>query len=192
MAALSFKKYIRLTRLRLLRMRGTPREVALGMAVGLFVGLMPILFQVPVAVVFAALLRCSKLAAAIGSLFSNPVTNIPIFYTTYLAGALVLGRDPNPAASVEKWVAAASDLQSPAQYLGSFVTLALSDYAAPLWVGAVVVGLPLGALGYWVTLQAVTAYRLKKLRMKAKNRARWIWDPEKGWHKPISSPLEKE
>ena len=73
-------------------LRGKPHEIALGMAIGVFVAITPTIpFHTVLAVSLAALVRGSKLAAALGVWVSNPLT-IPIFYYgSYRLGRFVLG-----------------------------------------------------------------------------------------------------
>lgn len=52
---------------RLLKIRGEPNQIALGFALGLFVGMSPTMgFQIVVAVSLAALLKWNKISTAIG------------------------------------------------------------------------------------------------------------------------------
>ncbi|MDZ7777337.1 MAG: DUF2062 domain-containing protein [Bacteroidales bacterium] len=52
---------------RFLRIRGTPQEIALGFALGLFVGMSPFLgFHMAIAVFLAALFEWNKISAAVG------------------------------------------------------------------------------------------------------------------------------
>jgi uncharacterized protein (DUF2062 family) len=73
-------------------LRCKPHEIALGMAVGVFIGITPTIpFHTILAVSLAVLVRGSKLAAALGVWVSNPVS-IPVFYYgSYRIGQLVLG-----------------------------------------------------------------------------------------------------
>jgi len=73
-------------------LRGKPHEIALGMAIGVFIGITPTLpLHTILAVSLALLARGSKLAAALGVWVSNPLS-IPIFYYgSYRIGRLVLG-----------------------------------------------------------------------------------------------------
>lgn len=73
-------------------LRGKPHEISLGLAVGVFIALTPTIpFHTVLAVALAALLRGSKLAAALGVWVSNPLT-IPLFYYgSYRLGKFVLG-----------------------------------------------------------------------------------------------------
>ncbi|UCG14675.1 MAG: DUF2062 domain-containing protein [Deltaproteobacteria bacterium] len=73
-------------------LRGKPREISLGIAIGVFIGITPTIpFHTVLAVSLAVLLRASKLAAALGVWVSNPLT-IPVFYYgSYRVGKFVLG-----------------------------------------------------------------------------------------------------
>lgn len=65
---------------KMLRLKSSPHEVALGLSLGVFVGLLPIIPLQTVTVLLLALaLRCSKLTALLGTLISNPL-NIPFLY----------------------------------------------------------------------------------------------------------------
>jgi uncharacterized protein (DUF2062 family) len=73
-------------------LRGKPHEIALGMAIGVFIGITPTIpLHTILAVSLALLVRGSKLAAGLGVWVSNPLS-IPIFYYgSYRIGQLVLG-----------------------------------------------------------------------------------------------------
>jgi uncharacterized protein (DUF2062 family) len=78
--------------LKFVRLKGNPNELALGMALGIFAGLLPILpFQTALAVALALLFRSSKITAAIGTWISNPLNWYFLYYYTYKVGAFVLG-----------------------------------------------------------------------------------------------------
>jgi uncharacterized protein (DUF2062 family) len=78
---------------KLLELRDKPEETARGLALGVFIGFLPINgFQVLVAITIAALTRVSKIAAAIGTHVTNPWTTIPILIIDYYVGCLILGR----------------------------------------------------------------------------------------------------
>jgi len=64
----------------MLRLKSSPHDIALGLSLGVFVGLLPIIpFQSLLVLILAVALRCSKLAALLGTLVSNPL-NIPFLY----------------------------------------------------------------------------------------------------------------
>ena len=80
---------------RMLRQRGTPRQLAAGLAVGVFCGLAaPYGLQI-LAIVLAALLfrQFNRIAALFGSMVSNPLT-IPFLYVFYYRfGQRLIGSD---------------------------------------------------------------------------------------------------
>lgn len=74
------------------KLQGNPHYIALGMAIGVFVGITPTIpFHTALAIVLAFVLRGSKPAAAIGVWIANPLT-IPLFYYgSYRVGVFFLG-----------------------------------------------------------------------------------------------------
>jgi len=75
------------------QLNGEPHYVAMGMAIGVFIGITPTIpFHTILAVLIAFICRGSKPAAMAGVWFSNPFT-IPFFYyASYKAGHFILGK----------------------------------------------------------------------------------------------------
>lgn len=78
------------------------RNVARGVALGLFVGFVLPLGQIVVAALLAATARGNLLVAAAATLVTNPFTFPPIYYAAYRTGSLLLkstggGPEANPA-----------------------------------------------------------------------------------------------
>ena len=89
---MKFQRRLKYYYLRLIRLRGEPHELALGMALGIFSGLMPILpFQTAVAVALAIFFKASKITAALGTWVSNPLNWYFLYYSSYKLGAYILG-----------------------------------------------------------------------------------------------------
>jgi uncharacterized protein (DUF2062 family) len=87
-----YRRSLKYLYLRCIRLRGHPRELALGMALGIFAGSMPILpFQTALAVFLALLFKGSKLAAALGTWISNPLNWYFLYFYSYKIGAWILG-----------------------------------------------------------------------------------------------------
>jgi uncharacterized protein len=77
---------------RLIRIRGTPHEIGMGMALGLYIGMTPLMgAHMVIAVFFAMMLKWNKLSAAIGVWVTNPLTALPIYGINYMVGAYVTG-----------------------------------------------------------------------------------------------------
>jgi len=111
------------------------RGVALGAAVGLFIGFAIPLAQILLAAAAAVFLRVNLPVAAAGTLVTNPLTVPPLYYGAYQLGAWATGS-----------TAAA--------------TLSLSDPAS-LWENIGTIGVPLFAgLGITATFSAAAAYLL--------------------------------
>lgn len=66
------------------------RSVAGGVALGLFIGFMPILGQIFVAAALAIWFRVNLPIAAMGVWVTNPLTIAPIYYFSYKVGAWIL------------------------------------------------------------------------------------------------------
>jgi uncharacterized protein len=89
---LNFKKYYYDIIARIKALKGTPHDIALGMGVGIFTAFTPTFpFQTFIAILIAFILRGSKAAAIIGSLFSNPITIPFIYLGAYKIGIMFTG-----------------------------------------------------------------------------------------------------
>ena len=146
---------------RFLKIRGTPREIALGFALGLFIGMSPFLgFQMAIAVFFAALFQWNKISSAVGVWISNPIT-VPIIYpVTYLLGAKVVGVEelhPFPKTMDMSWIL--EMLRSTPEII-SLMTL-----------GGILIGVPLAVAGYVFAFTAVNKYQEDIKRRIAERRA---------------------
>lgn len=92
----SVTRRLRYIYLRLTRLRGDPHELALGMALGIFAGMLPIIpLHIVVAVALALAFRASKITAAVGTCICNPVTIYPVYRYAYDLGSFILGFDHN-------------------------------------------------------------------------------------------------
>ena len=72
------------------------RGVALGVAIGVFFGLLIPIAQIPFSAATAIILRANVPAAAASTLVTNPVTFAPIYFAAYRLGIWVTGSDSRP------------------------------------------------------------------------------------------------
>jgi uncharacterized protein (DUF2062 family) len=80
---------------RFLKIRGRPREIALGFALGLFIGMTPFMgIQMASAAFLAELFKWNKFSAATGAWITNPLTAPLIYSINYLIGARLLENRP--------------------------------------------------------------------------------------------------
>lgn len=80
--------------------RFTRRSVALGVALGVFFGLLIPIAQIPLSAAAAIILRANIPTAMASTLVSNPVTYAPLYYTAYRLGSVFIGEEaPRPDAA---------------------------------------------------------------------------------------------
>jgi len=161
--------YIRRIYGRFLKIRGTPREISLGFALGLFIGFSPTMgIQIVLGVFIASLLKWSKITTAIGVQVTNPIT-APFVYTfTYFVGSKIMGLD-------KPFILMDMSLDS----LLTIIRQAPIIFAA-MTIGGVLVGLPTAVIGYFLVYRIMNRYQEKfkisirnstsKLRQRAKLR----------------------
>ncbi len=134
---------------RFLKIRGHPREISLGFALGLFVGMSPFMgLHTAIAVLLAALFKWNKISAAIAVWISNPFTAPVIYGLTYITGATVMSYE--------------NSYTLPQQFdLDALVDIIRSapDIIGVLIVGGLVMGIPLAAIGYFGAYFAIYEYR---------------------------------
>lgn len=147
---------------RFVKLRGDPREIALGFALGLFVGMTPTLgVQMIIAAFLAALLGWNKISAAAGVWITNPFTAPFIYSFNYWVGARLL--------SMAKPYHHAAHLEAK----GFLYILKKTPHVlGAMTLGGVVIGFPVAVLGYWLALRAIYSYRrnVKKRIEKARKR----------------------
>jgi uncharacterized protein (DUF2062 family) len=79
------------------------RSIAFGLAVGLFVGFMPILGQMFVAAALAILVRVNLPIAVMAVWITNPITIAPIYFFSYQVGAYILELPVSDQAFTMSW-----------------------------------------------------------------------------------------
>ena len=166
---------------RFLKIRGRPREIALGFALGIFIGMTATMgIQMPIAVFFAAIFKCSKISAASGVWITNPFTAPFIYGITYVVGAHLLGLKTTMTLPEElTWSIVREMLKNAPVIFGA------------LTVGGILVGLPLAVFGYYVSFAAVDKYQQKVKEKVAAQKVRMANTKEKVKQKFRRSPMKK-
>lgn len=89
---MKFSRQLRYYYWRFVRLRGNPHDLALGIALGVFSGLLPVVpFQTALALFLALVFGGSKITAALGTWISNPFNWYFLYYLDYRIGAAILG-----------------------------------------------------------------------------------------------------
>jgi uncharacterized protein (DUF2062 family) len=122
----------------LLRHQGSPHDVALGFAAGLFVALTPTCgIQTILAALVAHALRANRAIPLALAWLTNPVTVVPIYYFEYRVGLLFLPGDPNSGLELARAISGAS-LSNPGALWATLTSMAdqLWGIAGVLWAGS--------------------------------------------------------
>ncbi len=141
--------------------RWSRRGVAMGVAIGIFFGLLIPVAQIPLSVGAAVLLRANVPAAAASTLVTNPLTFGPLYYAAYQLGHRVLGAPPAvdlpPLPGIQK-----ATLPRQHQQMWKRV----SDMGKPLLLGLTILATLMGLLSYAVTSLAWHGWTWLKRRRR--------------------------
>ncbi|MDP2879705.1 MAG: DUF2062 domain-containing protein [Sulfuricella sp.] len=119
-------------------------SVAGGVAVGLFTGLIPGPVQMLFAAIFAVVFRVNLPVAVFTTLYTNPLTFVPLYLLAYEIGAFVTGRSNgmhNPYAEFQA--------ESLADWIPAFFNW-ISSLGMPLLVGVPILGAIFSVCGYFL------------------------------------------
>lgn len=160
-----WKQRLRIASRRLLNLRASPHEIALGCAVGVFVSVTPLLgIQTFLAIAIASLMRASIPAAIIGTFFGNPLSWPVIWVSTYVMGLQMVGLEGvfDPAAFensvLQLWAAV---LERSPHVLDATATL-LWPLLWPMLAGSLPLGLLTAAIVYYICRNTVRAWRYRR------------------------------
>lgn len=142
-------------------------SVAGGFAAGLFAGLVPGPLQMLVAALLAIPLRVNLPVAVLTTLYTNPLTIVPLYVLAYEYGSLLLGTRNGgvPLKIFEMdWTQILGSMQGLSEW-----TMSLGK---PLLVGLVALALTLAALGYFTVqigwrIHVTLAWRARKRKRQA-------------------------
>jgi uncharacterized protein (TIGR03546 family) len=139
---------------RFLKAHDDPHEIALGVAIGSFIAILP-LYGLHTALCVVAMLlvpRANKLAMLLGTNVSLPPTVATITWTAYDIGRWMLVHKNYPPLSWE--------------YIRNFKIAKVSAFYYPLFVGSVALGFLCAVVLYFVTLAVARHLRNRHLHGK--------------------------
>jgi uncharacterized protein (DUF2062 family) len=167
---LEITRLIKYYRLRFVRLKGEPHELALGMAFGVFTGMMPIMpFQTALAVTLAIFYKGSKITAALGTWVSNPLNWYFLYYNSYKLGSLILGL-PEKKRVFSSIVAAIEAGEKTMVILGKILG-AGSTFVTAFLIGGFIMGVVLAPVAYFIFLHLFKSIR--NWRHSRKERKNW-------------------
>jgi uncharacterized protein len=144
------------------------RGIALGIAIGVFFGLLIPVAQIFCAAVAALLLRANIPAAVGSTLITNPFTFAPVYYAAYHLGVWMLGYTDVPVVEVDIDRVAAKTATGIALWMDRLATVGM-----PLAVGLVTLAMSLSVLIYFAVhwtwrIRILRAWRRRQERRKAR------------------------
>lgn len=166
---LNYERQLKYYYLRFLRLRGEPRELALGVAIGVFSGMMPILpFQMALAVALAILFKASKITAALGTWASNPLNWYFIYLYDFKLGAYLLGIEGG-LDRLKSVMAAINRGDEMAVIWGKLFSSGIT-LVSSLIIGGIIIGIVAATPAYFIFLkifQKIREWRQKRRAEKA-------------------------
>ncbi|MEW5967425.1 MAG: DUF2062 domain-containing protein [Pseudomonadota bacterium] len=140
------------------------RGIAMGVAVGVFFGLLIPVAQILFATLAALFFRANIPAAVGSTLITNPFTFAPVYYAAYHLGAWLLGTANVPVEEVDLEHVAAETLTGLALWMDRLATV-----GAPLALGLLTLAVCLSVLTYFAVhwtwrLRIVRAWQRRKAR----------------------------
>ena len=150
------------------------KGIALGLAIGIFFGLLIPVAQIPFAATLAVVLRANLPMAVASTLVTNPVTFGPVYYGAYRLGKAVLGEPPVTEEEATTQLATAQ--AEPDASLGLVDRMRvwagqLGSVGKPLFVGLLIVASVSGVATYFL-VSAVWAlktrwHRRRRVKLRA-------------------------
>lgn len=146
----------------MLRLRGSPHSIALGAAIGVFIGLTPTIPFHTVAILLLTLLtRSSFIAGFITSiLVCSPLTYVPIYYLSLVIGNLVTPFHLNWDKVKQVLDVLLSDA-SMEERIGPLLSLGYEAISV-MMIGGIVLALPFAILSYYLCHFLVVSFREKR------------------------------
>jgi uncharacterized protein (DUF2062 family) len=136
---------------RVRRLNGSPHSVALGIAIGAFMGCTPYLgFHIVGAMLFAWVFRSNLVAAALGTNVGNPITYPPIWWASYDLGNWMMGVHP------------AKDVDLVSTLMSSKAFDVIVPFLVPMAIGSIPIGIVAALIAYVFTRSAVGAYQTRR------------------------------
>lgn len=170
-----FSRQVRYFYLRFIRLRGKPHELALGIAFGIFAGMMPIMpFQIALAVTLALLFKGSKITAALGTWVSNPLNWYFLYFYSYKTGASILGIAGK--SKIFSSVMASMRQGEEAMAIIAKIAGAGGSMVAAFVVGGLIMGFAAAVPSYFIFLRLFQLIR----QWRRERRARKYWERKNG------------
>ena len=151
------KRWVKYWYLRVMRQNSSPKQLASALALGMFIGALPIIpLQSVIVVALAFFFKLNKLAAWMATNYSNVITMGPFYYFLFHVGKVVV---PFEGVTLD---------------LNKLEMMQLIESGWDLYIvmftGGLVFGIPATILTYFISLFSIRVYRKRRaIRMLRKN-----------------------
>ncbi|GJQ58944.1 MAG: DUF2062 domain-containing protein [Candidatus Scalindua sp. AMX11] len=147
----------------LITLRGTPKAISLGVAIGIFIAFTPTIgLQIFIAAFFSIIFNANRAAAVAFVWITNPLTMPFIYGFTYRIGNFFWGGPP--LVKVKQLLLKADYTLDKQGIWGVYDKLKIllslgKDIFIPLSIGGTIIGIFAGSLSYVVVLKTIKYYR---------------------------------
>lgn len=153
-----------------LSLQDSPHHIALGFAIGMFVGMTPtvgvqMIIVMCIAVLTKPFFYFNRVAGIIAVYVSNPLTLVPIYYFLYWVGTFFV-----PGDVTQDEFAKVLEYESFAEWWDTVVALFVG-IGTPLLIGTAIVATVSGLITYPLTVRGVTNFRRKKAERLARKQS---------------------
>lgn len=173
----------------------SPHRIALGSAIGVFIGWLPLVGQMVLSMLFAKIFRANVLASIPWAWITNPVTTVPFYFAHYELALMILPEQKHVSREdfqmiftrVDEKLANLSGWErwTTGMYQGLIESCNfLSDIIWPLMLGTSLIGMPAAIAVYFIIRRAVdTIQKRRRERL-----SHWSAKAQKPASNPPSSP----
>jgi len=159
---LNIRRFIKLYYLKFIRLKGDPKHIARGIAIGTFIGVTPTIpFHTVTMIIVAPLLRGNIIAAFLASVvFCNPLTYLPQYYFSWLIGNWLTPEN----LSWDRISSVMTIVFSDSGYLAKFQALSQlgQETIIVLLVGGAIMATPIAIASYLISLRFFKSLRAKR------------------------------
>jgi uncharacterized protein (DUF2062 family) len=161
---LDLSRFSRYYFLRFVRIKGDPHDLALGMALGIFSAMLPIIpLHIALAVALALVFRVSKITALIGVWISNPFNWYILYFFNYRIGAFILNLHED-----NRGFSSIMSIETSEWTMDTILRIAHAswDIIAALVVGGLIMGVAAAVLSYFIFLRLFNLIRDWRQKIK--------------------------
>jgi len=165
-----FENFMRFLIFRVLHVNDSPKRIAMGVSLGLFVAWTPILGVHMMMVLFLAIIaKANKIVSIAAVWVSNPLTYIPMWSAGYMFGKFILKIFTGTSADQPENITQQVSSFSLSEFFNRFLELAFwKEMAASLWskgpelwLGSLIIGIISAIAGYFLTYHFIIKHRQK-------------------------------